>query len=696
MTKHVQLGRRGLRVSSVESTAPTQGDSIALHFNKSKKHEWGWQISNLIRRLGAVTSACVYVYASMTATWWALQVLSGARNPTETLRVFTSSLVKGYVGNGLIGDSPLMMDVLGGDTTPRDYALYLESSTKTSTVGCTEVPLFDSGIYSYDFLSQRYEAMVASTKYNVTTLANLELVLVVVDCSFSQLKAGDPSEVRIYYVVHSRNDPSDLYLATLSLSVQEYEQRDHNKQGPAVLGMLTLIHDMQDKDVTQYYMMALTYPYQRSPDFQVYQVVGITDESFLSLSSIPREPGTEPIKHLLTARKRGFYSGDSQRNVRTMYSLLDGVNATNAITRWEWVGEAVTIDSWAWVHCIHFFFGLQVVYSLVVLFLVTYQKIQSGKLWLGDPFASISTATLVIRGVLVILSWAADSFWSINEFAMSRAAMITGSSPVLVHKELMHADLFTIYFCLVGLLSSIIRERIDPTFATILFEMVHQNRQKIIRLSSAVIKEMSTYSEAQYTIGIAKVTPLLADMSPLRLWSSFEFPKKDATFLSASFSPMIFLLSSATAFAVLRKVYRWFRPDKIRQRSSVTTDSSTNERAALIQKGVVTNFEISTGAMLQARFGLISDYNNYVFFKGMKFASADGVYCSGYVIVNEKFLVSSKDLLAIVMIKLLRARFTNVYIYEVHGYTVKDTARLVYPSTFLWSDLWRLNVTVLL
>ncbi|POM72094.1 Transmembrane protein [Phytophthora palmivora] len=159
---------------------------------------------------------------------------------------------------------------------------------------------------------------------------------------------------------------------------------------------------------------------------------------------------------------------------------------------------------------------------------------------------------------------------------------------------------------------------------------------------------------------------------------------------------MIFLLSTVTVFAILRKIYRCLRLDKIRQRSSVSTDTSANERATLVQRGVATNFEISTGAMLQARFGLISDYNNYVFFKGMKFASADGVYCSGYVIVNEKFLVSSKDLWAIVMIKLMRARFTNVYVYEVHGHTVKDTARLVYPTTFLWSDLWRLNVTVLL
>ncbi|ETK90895.1 hypothetical protein F441_05571 [Phytophthora nicotianae CJ01A1] len=682
------------RVSSVDSTAKThEGEFIGLHF-KEKKHDRKWQIFNLARRLGAAVSACVYVYASMTATWWALHVLGGARNPTETLRVFMSSLIKDYVGDGLISSSSLVLDVLGNDTTPRDYVLYLESSTNTSTDGCNGLPHFDTAIYSYDFLSQGYEDMVSSIKYNVTTLADLELVIVVVDCSFSQLEAGNPSEVRVYNLVRSRNDISNLYLVTVSLSVQEYEQRDHNKHGPAVLGMLTLIHDMQDQDVTQYYMAALTYPYKRSPDFQMYEVVGITDESYLSLHSIPREPGTEPVKHILTARKRGFYNGDSQRNVRTMYSLLDGVNATNALTRWEWVGEAVTIDSWAWVHCVHFFFSLQVIYSLVVLFLVTYQKIRSGKLWLGDPFASLSTATLVMRGVLVLISWAMNSFWSINEFAMSRAAMITGSSPVLVHKELMHADLFTIYFCLVGFMSAVVRERIDPTFATLLFEMVHQNRQKIIHLSSGVIRVMSTYSEAQYNIGIAKVTPLLAEMSPLRLWSSFQLPEKSPKFLSASFSPMIFLLSSATVFAILRKIYRFFRPDKIHQRSSVSTDTSANERAA--QGGTATNFEISTGAMLQTRFGLVSDYNNYVFFKGMKFASADGVYCAGYVIVNEKYLVSSKDLLAIVMIKLLRARFANIYVYEVHGHKVKDTARLVFPATFMWSDLWRLNVTVLL
>ncbi|GMG18030.1 unnamed protein product [Phytophthora fragariaefolia] len=188
--------------------------------------------------------------------------------------------------------------MLGGDTTPRDYILFLESATKTSTDGCSGVPLFDSAIYNYEFLSSGYQGIVSGTKYNVTTFVDLELVIIVVDCSFSQLQSGDPSEVRVYNLVRSRNDSSELYLMTVSLSVQEYEQRDHNKQGPAVLGMLTLVHDMKDTNVTQYYMAALTYPYQRSLDFEMYKVVGPTDESFLALTSIPRNPETEPIRGL--------------------------------------------------------------------------------------------------------------------------------------------------------------------------------------------------------------------------------------------------------------------------------------------------------------------------------------------------------------------------------------------------------------
>ncbi|KAL3667503.1 hypothetical protein V7S43_007723 [Phytophthora oleae] len=198
------------------------------------------------------------------------------------------------------------------------------------------------------------------------------------------------------------------------------------------------------------------------------------------------------------SKKARIFSSDSQCNVRVMYSLLSGLNATTALTRWEWIGEAVTIDSWAWVHCIHFFFGLQMIYSVSVLTQVTYQKIHSGKIWIGDSFASLSTSGLVLRAIIVVISWALDSFWALNEYTMSRASILTGSQPVLVHRELVHADIMVIFLGLVGLVSSIFRERIDPSVAIVWFEFVHQYRLSFLRSAPALIDKIASYSRIRH------------------------------------------------------------------------------------------------------------------------------------------------------------------------------------------------------
>ncbi|EGZ26236.1 hypothetical protein PHYSODRAFT_327150 [Phytophthora sojae] len=435
-------------------------------------------------------------------------------------------------------------------------------------------------------MTHGYMSMINDTSYNTTTLADLELVVVVVDGSFTQLVAGDLSTVRIFNLVRSREDSRDLYLVTVSLTAQDYEIREHEKEGPALLGILSVMRDMRQGIIEMFYMMALTYPYQRTPEFEIYSFVGISDESFLELRSTPKDPLTQPVN-------------------------------------------------------------------------------------------------LVLRGVLVVISWYLNSFWTLFEFAMSNAAIVSGTDIVRVHRELVHADVLVVYLGLVALLSAAIRERIDPSIAIFLFEIIHKNRLSLIRGSPAVRNEVVEYSDSLFSLRNSNVSPVVEAMSPLNYWTAFQIPSKDGTFLAASFFPKITLLGTIAFYAVLRKVYRYIFPEEIRQRSSQSAEQSANEKTALLLKGNLTNFEISTGAELQTRFGIISDYKNYVYFKG-------------YVIVNGKFLIKSKALPAVVTIKLLRSRFTNVYVYEVDGNTVKDTARLVFPETFSWSDLWRLNLTVLL
>ncbi|GMF32102.1 unnamed protein product [Phytophthora lilii] len=271
----------------------------------------------------------------MIATWRTMEVLRAMPNPTESYEVYTASLIAGYIGDGRIRDSPLAREILGSDTSPRDYASYLESESKISTDNCSDVPHFDPAVYSNAFLAHGYLEMVSDTSYNTTILADLELVMVVVDCSFTPLMSGDPSTVRIFNLVRSRDDPNDLYLVTVSLSAQDYEIRVHAKHGPALVGMLSVVHDVRELITEQFSMIALTYPYERSPDFEIYNFVGITDESYVELHSSPRYPLTQPVKHVLTARKRGLFDGEDQSNIRNMYSLLDAADARRAISRWE-------------------------------------------------------------------------------------------------------------------------------------------------------------------------------------------------------------------------------------------------------------------------------------------------------------------------------------------------------------------------
>lgn len=213
--------------------------------SRSKRKFTKWQIFNVVRRLVVIAAACQYIYISMLATWCTMEVLRSMPNPTQVFGVFTASLIADYAGDGLIRDSPLVDNVLDGDTTPRDYVIYLESKSQVSTENCSQVPLFNANIYNHGFLTHMYTQMMNDTSYNTSVLTDLELVVVVVDCSSTQLNNGDPSIVRVYNVARSRDDPTDVYLVMVSLSIQDYQMWSYKKSGPALVGMIAVIHDIQ-------------------------------------------------------------------------------------------------------------------------------------------------------------------------------------------------------------------------------------------------------------------------------------------------------------------------------------------------------------------------------------------------------------------------------------------------------------------
>ncbi|ETN18513.1 hypothetical protein PPTG_04097 [Phytophthora nicotianae INRA-310] len=682
--------------ATVLNTAPALRSGSGL--KPKKKRITQAQLVNLIRRIMGVGAALMCLTNYLRATIVTFQVLRGSPVDSRSFGTMESKLILGYLGDGLIRDSPLVKNFLGGDTTSRDYALFLENETTTSTEKCEGVELFDADIYSSDFLRTNFESAIARGSYNLTQLADLELVVPVIDCTSPPLVKGDPSLLHVFNVVRHKSDPTNVQLITTSVSIQDYRIPEANRMGPAIVTALFAVSDMKATKLDQYIVIGLDYAFTHQPLYEVYTLEGISTDGYWNLTSIPESVVVNPVKTVLTARRRGFYLGaeSEQSNIRNLVWNLEKTNPTRAISRWEWRGQPLILDSWAWVHGIHLVFCIQTLFSLSVLALIVYRNVRDGKVWIGDSFASLSNSTLMVRGLLVFASWYVNGEWTLLEFCISNANDLTGTQLVPIHSEIVHADLMVMFLSLFGLVGHIFKERIDPTIGVFLYEAIHDNRQPIVKMAPAVLKTVRAYSDKEYRLGIATVTDLQREMSPMRLWTTDKLTSVDNKFIVASFYPKYILTGTLISYVVVRKIYKKIYPDPLAPSlTGRSADRSTNERAAMAQKGNLTNFEISTGAELQARYGLISDYKNYVFFKGLKFASPDGVYCSGYVVVNGKYLVATEDLLTIAMIKAVQTRFINVYAYEVDGYTVQRTARLVYPNTFSWNDLFHLNINIL-
>ncbi|KAI9999115.1 hypothetical protein PInf_003801 [Phytophthora infestans] len=673
------------------SPAPRSGSGL----KSKKKRITKAQLINLIRRIFGVGAALMCLTNYLRATIVTFEVLRGSPVDSRSFGAMESELILGYLGDGLIRDSSLVKDILDGDTTPRDYALFLENDTTTSMEKCSGV---DADIYSSKFLRANFASVIARSSYNLTQLADLELVVPVIDCTSPPLIKADPSLLRVFNIVRSKSKPTNIQLVTTSVSIQDYWIPEANRMGPAIVTALFTVSDMKATKLDQHIVIGLDYAFTHQPLYEVYKLEGLSADGFWNLTSIPESIVVNPVKTVLTARRRGFYLGaeSEQSNIRNLIWNLEKTNPVRAISRWEWRGQPLILDSWAWVHGIHLVFCVQTIFSLSVLSLIVYRNVRDGKVWIGDSFASLSNSTLMVRGLLVFASWYVNGEWTLLEFCISNANDLTGTQLVPIHSEIVHADLMVMFLSLFGLVGHIFKERIDPTIGVFLYEAIHDNRQPIVKMAPAILKTVRAYSDKEYRLGIATVTDLQREMSPMRLWTTDKLTSVDNKFIVASFYPKYILTGTLISFVVVRKIYKKIYPDPLAPSlTGRSVDRSTNERAAMAQKGNLTNFELSTGAELQARYGLISDYKNYVFFKGLKFASPDGVYCSGYVIVNGKYLVATEDLLTISMIKAVQTRFINVYAYEVDGYTVQRTARLVYPNTFSWNDLFHLNINIL-
>lgn len=655
-----------------------------------KKKLSGSQIIHLIRRVLVIFATIQYIVTSIHACLDSMTLLQAFGDPSGDFQLYESKLMGEYAGKTTMRESPLLLGALGNDTSPRSGTLYLEANV-TSFTDCPTLPV-TSPIYQDEFQRSMFASIVTSTAYNLTFLdaATSELIMPVVDCTFTSLVTGDTSSPKYFYLMRMLDDPDDVYLLVVSQSLQEYSVTKQKISGTLAVATIVFINDLRVKKVTHHFAAALGYPYKQ-PNFEVYELREQTTANTWILKSIPPDPLLEASKLVETTCPSGFYvsSLNEQANfVNSMWTLSQ--DPLEVISVWDWNGKSVLRDSWAWVHFLHLYFAANAIFRLITLFVLIYFNFVNGKIWIGDGFVAISSK-LTIRSVLVTISWIMDGFYAVTEFALYSGNELGRARQGYAYSSIMEADLLAHYLSIARIIGNLSSERIDPAVSIVLFYTGFKQRLAITKLFPSMVKKLVDFADYEYMLGLAVQDPSVPTISPLQVWTIHQMPKPGKGVLFATLFPVASTLVFVILYVVVRKAFRRFRPDLTKKWKM---NSTKNLKSGSSQS--LTQFELASGVELQARYGVVTDYENYVHIKGMKFASADGIYTSGFVIVNGKYLVDSDDLFTIFFMKLVRVRFKNVYIYEVDGNTVKETARLVYPEMFKFQDLYHINLKILL
>lgn len=668
--------------------------SVRLHLkHTSTKGGFSfWRALHHVHRLAIFVVAVIYIVTLLGATARTFDLLYGVALSPDPKPASTAKLMAAAIGNTTLRESPLVKTMLHDDTSPRNGTIFLNASGH-STTPCKLSPMM-ARIYSDAHMRTTYAALTAGASYNLTFLDPnaIELIAPVVDCTTRIIVLGYNTVVNYFFLVRSRSNRDDVSMLRMMMGNQDYRTPGQTGEGPAALATITFANDLRVPNIEQHVAVSMGYPFEKY-NFRAGTLLGMTEFGLWRVRVIPATDHKEIAKTIETATRSGFFikAETEQSNVNTHVWVLPTAPIEAMVTT-QWRNKPGLRDSWAWVHLLHLLLAITMVANIVILIVIMYEKLRQGQLWIGDAFVSVYN-TLHMRGAFVLFSWYMNEFWSVYEFCLSDANTFTYIESITVFPVVTEADLRSIYISLSGVLGILFRVRVDPLVVFASFEVAYVNRRKILLWFPSLVADAGAHALMMYSHGSATKNPFQPLVAPTFFWTTAHLSERSVAFIFTMLLPIILGLVVVLAYIVVRRIYRRFRPDPIRVLHSRNTATSGNEDTLRQLQSKLTFFELATGAELNNRFGFLAEYDNAVFIKGVKFASADGIYSNGFVLANGKFLLQTQDFWPIVLMKLVRVRYKNVFVYEIEGSTVKQTARLVYPQTFAWTDLFHLDVT---
>lgn len=637
----------------------------------------------MLRRLVGFGAAILFIQVCLSSCIDVWNLLEGSQQSFHDLFLYNTALILPYIGTTTVRESPLVIQVMNNDTSPRNSSIYLRSETETSTVDCgVLIPI--PGMFTNEFQRQIFTRLMLDTQYNLTFLQTHELVAPVIDCTFTGLVFGDPSSLRLFFIMRAINNPEDVRLLTVSMQTVDYQFVNRTSvHGPAAVASITFLDDLKATEVKHHFVLSIGYPFSQL-SFQAYEYVRMTADTFWELKSIP-SLASATVKHVHAACRQGIYKKNERDQSNTGNAIwpLDQ-DPLQAISAMRYFGSPTLRNSWAWVHGVHIFLVVGMLFNLVVLVAISSNRLRAdGQLWLGDAFIMINSRLWLLLPI-VLISWALEGFWTLLEFCIHDGNAISKMQSLFIYESIVRADLMILCICLADIMGRTTRERVEPVLALVMFYVIFDYRLTILQWSPTLTEIVTTYTNADFYLSV-KEDPAFSLITPMRLWSVHELQVAPARFVVSALTPIFapFIICIA-GYILMRKVFRRILR-RFKHEVSVFNPNETHLSDSTL-------FEEATGTKLYDRSGFVSHYENTKVVHGVNFATADGIYSSGFVIANGQFLVQTSCLWEIWVIKITGIRFTDIYVYDVKGDEVQQRSRLVYPLTLSVRDLLSLNI----
>lgn len=471
--------------------------------------------SRTLRRLVGFGAAILFMQICSSACVDIWNLLMGSQQNFHDLFLYDTALILPYIGTTTVRESPLVLQVMNNDTIPRDSSIYLRNEVETSSDDCgVSVPI--PGMFTNEFQRQIFTRLMLDPQYNLTFLQTHELVAPVIDCTFTGLVFGDPSSLRLFFIMRALNDPEDVCLLTVSMQTVDYQFVNRSSvHGPAAVATITFLNDLQATQVKHHFVLSIGYPFKEL-SFQVYELVGVTADTFWMLKSIPSS-ASATVKHVKTACRQGIFMTNEREQSNTGNAIwpLDH-DPLQAISKMRYFGAPTLRNSWAWLHGVHFFLVVGMLFNLVVLIVVSSNRLRAdGRLWLGDAFIALNSCLWLLLPT-ILLSWALEGFWTLLEFCIHDGNAISKMQIVFIYESIMRADLMMLCICLADIMGRVARERIEPVLALAAFYVIFDLQLTILQWVPTLTDIVTTYTNADFYISV-KEDPAFSLITPMRL-----------------------------------------------------------------------------------------------------------------------------------------------------------------------------------